>query len=59
MYAEADDSELVKQVDAALIASKEQLAKRAREAAAATQNPISKKSGKRGKAVRFSEPRER
>ena len=38
-------------VDAALDAAKEQAAKRLREASAATQNPISKKSGKRGKVV--------
>ena len=59
MDAEADDSQLVQQVDAALAAAKEQAAKRAREAAAAKQNPISKKSGRRGKVVSFSEPRER
>ena len=56
--ADADDSGLVMQVDVALSAAKEQAAKRLRDASAAKQNPISKKAGKRGKAVRFSDPLE-
>ena len=60
VVADADDAELVVQVDAALTAAKEQAAKRLREESAAKQNPISKKPGKRaGKAVTFRDPRER
>ena len=55
--AEAEDSELMMQVDVALAAAKEQAAKRLREESAAKQNPVSKKMGKRGKAVTFSVPR--
>ena len=61
MDADADDPALMRQVDAALNAAKEQAAKRLREASAATQNenPISKKSGKRGKAVTGGDSRGR
>ena len=57
--ADAEDPALMMQVDAALTAAKEQAAKRLREASVATHNPISKKPGKRGKVVTFSDSRER
>ena len=57
MDADADDPRLAMQDDAALAAAKEQAAKRVREAAAAKQNPISKRQGKRGKTVTFCDSR--